>query len=313
VTGAPVSSQDDDNTNLTVDFGFTIATTSGCLVGNNDLGGSIWYDDSGDGVRDGGEVTFIGTPGPIIITAYNDAGVQVGVTLVQPDGTYVLPGLFAANSAIRLEFSDLPPDVRSGPAGSNQATTVQFVTAATCDADLGLIEPGPTSAIEIGNYVWEDIDRDGIQDPSEEPIPGVEVTLYDITGTVIATATTDNGGEYYFIDANDSRLSTTFIISVPTNVGVVPATTAVGGLLPNTQYRIGIDTTQSALFGYKLTSANVDSGTTLADSVDSDGVRNGDFAVVDLTTGPAGENDHSFDFGFWPFVNLGNRLSAILN
>ena len=162
--------------------------------------------------------------------------------------------------------------------------------------------------LEIGNYVWQDLDMDGIQDPSEAPIPGVQVTLYDITGTALVTATTDSNGEYYFIDATDPRLSTIFSVTVPAHVGVVPSTAEVGGLLPNTQYEIRIDTTQTALENYKLTTANVDSGTTLVDGVDSDGVRNGNFAVADVTTGAAGENDHTFDFGFWPYVNVGNRV-----
>ncbi|MCB0185262.1 MAG: hypothetical protein KDE31_13400, partial [Caldilineaceae bacterium] len=100
--------------------------------------------------------------------------------------------------------------------------------------------------LEIGNYVWEDLDMDGIQDPSEQPIPGVQVTLYDITGTQIATATTNSNGEYYFIDETDPRLSTIYSITVPSHVGVVPSASAVGGLLPNTQYQIRIDTTQTA-------------------------------------------------------------------
>ena len=167
--------------------------------------------------------------------------------------------------------------------------------------------------LEIGNYVWADSDHDGIQDPAEAPIPGVTVSLYDITGTVIATATTNSSGEYYFIDATDPRLNTTFSITVPSHVGVVPTTTVVGGLLPNTQYQIGIETTQSALLGYKLTSANIDSGTTITDSVDSDAVLSGAFAMVDLTTGAAGENEHSYDFGFWLAVNLGNRVWYDIN
>ncbi len=162
--------------------------------------------------------------------------------------------------------------------------------------------------LEIGNYVWEDTDLDGIQDPSEAPIPGVTVTLYDITGTLLASAVTDSNGEYYFIDETDPRLSTIFSVTVPGHVGVVPSASVVGGLLPETDYQIRIDTTQVTLENYKLTSANIDGGTTLPDAVDSDGMRNGDFAVIDLTTGLAGQNDHTFDFGFWPYVNVGNRV-----
>ncbi|MBK6815815.1 MAG: hypothetical protein IPG82_10260 [Saprospiraceae bacterium] len=36
--------------------------------------------------------------------------------------------------------------------------------------------------IQIGNYVWEDTDQDGIQDPGEDSIPGVMVSLYSAQG-----------------------------------------------------------------------------------------------------------------------------------
>ncbi len=60
------------------------------------------------------------------------------------------------------------------------------------------------SPVEIGNRVWKDTDGDGIQDPSESPIPGVSVDLFcDTTGdstpdTLLATAVTDSDGQYLF-------------------------------------------------------------------------------------------------------------------
>lgn len=67
---------------------------------------------------------------------------------------------------------------------------------------LGDIEmicaPAP---LEIGNYVWIDTDRDGIQDPCEGPLSNVTVKLYKMgTAAAIATTTTNANGEYYFKD-----------------------------------------------------------------------------------------------------------------
>ena len=51
----------------------------------------------------------------------------------------------------------------------------------------------------IGDFVWQDTDGDGIQDPGEPGIPGVIVWLYDDTGTtLIASTTTDSTGYYSF-------------------------------------------------------------------------------------------------------------------
>ncbi|MCB0186231.1 MAG: hypothetical protein KDE31_18305, partial [Caldilineaceae bacterium] len=139
--GTPTSGQDDDNTNLTIDFGFTIETFVGCSVGNDDLGGTIFRDFNANGRQDSGEPGFIGVPGPIIVTAYDDDGNVIDQTLVQDDGSYVLPGIFAANSDIRVEFSDLPELFQPGPAGTNSGTTVQFHNAASCTADLAINVP----------------------------------------------------------------------------------------------------------------------------------------------------------------------------
>ncbi len=67
---------------------------------------------------------------------------------------------------------------------------------------LGDIEsicaPAP---LEIGNYIWIDADRDGIQDPCETPLSNVAVKLYKSeTATAIASTTTNANGEYYFKD-----------------------------------------------------------------------------------------------------------------
>lgn len=50
----------------------------------------------------------------------------------------------------------------------------------------------------IGNYVWEDEDRDGKQDGDEEGVEDVLVTLKSCAGKVVATTRTDDDGKYEF-------------------------------------------------------------------------------------------------------------------
>jgi hypothetical protein len=53
--------------------------------------------------------------------------------------------------------------------------------------------------IQIGNRVWADNNCDGVQDPCEDPIEGVFVSLYSATtNALLATTTTNKFGEYYF-------------------------------------------------------------------------------------------------------------------
>ncbi len=80
-----------------------------------------------------------------------------------------------------------------GPDAGGQPATFGKV-AGIGDVEL-LVAPAP---IEVGNRVWQDDNGNGIQDPGEPPIAGVDVELVDSSGAVIATATTDADGLYYF-------------------------------------------------------------------------------------------------------------------
>ena len=150
-----------------------------------------------------------------------------------------------------------------------------------------LTAPAP---LEIGNYVWHDLDGDGLQDADEPGIENVNVSLYDASGTLLATVMTNASGEYYFNDQT-------------------PGLT--GGLAPRTDYIVVVgsggqfDTGTHGLSAngtdYRLTSAEAGGD----DQVDSDGtLAAGVHANVDgfphraLTTGDAGAVDHSHDFGF---------------
>ncbi|MCB9309228.1 MAG: hypothetical protein H6567_04105 [Lewinellaceae bacterium] len=156
---------------------------------------------------------------------------------------------------------------------------------------LGDLEvSGSASPIEIGNRVWVDTDGDGIQDAGEAALSGVTVQLVK-SGTVIATATTDATGNYYF--SNGAGTSTSSAIYNITQ------------LMPNMQYIVRIPNVQgaskqSALGTNNLTIANADA-TTNGDYRDSDGLLVGNNAEVTVLTADipiAGANNHTFDFGF---------------
>ncbi|PWD50991.1 hypothetical protein C8046_10330 [Serinibacter arcticus] len=60
--------------------------------------------------------------------------------------------------------------------------------------------------VSVGDYVWFDTNRDGVQDAGERPIPGVTLTLTgpdgkpvtDVNGVLVPPTTTDAGGKYLF-------------------------------------------------------------------------------------------------------------------
>jgi choice-of-anchor A domain-containing protein/uncharacterized repeat protein (TIGR01451 family) len=61
----------------------------------------------------------------------------------------------------------------------------------------GALTCGPSYA-SIGDRVWNDFNKNGIQDMGEQGVPGVVVKLYTCLNTLIATTTTDATGNYYF-------------------------------------------------------------------------------------------------------------------
>ncbi len=153
---------------------------------------------------------------------------------------------------------------------------------------LGDLEIGCQSApIEIGNYVWYDPNMDGIQDPAETPIPGVDIALYATDGTIVDVTTTDANGEYYFSSlTSDLTFNTDYYILVGYNQF-------------NTSTQTLFDTLTLTIDSMGM---NVDPNLN-----DSDGVIGSGnvpsylfgFPYTPVTTGGPGCNDHSLDFGFF--------------
>ncbi len=52
----------------------------------------------------------------------------------------------------------------------------------------------------IGDYVWEDLNGNGIQDDGNTGISGVQVELYEADGSLAGTTYTDSAGHYHFGD-----------------------------------------------------------------------------------------------------------------
>jgi hypothetical protein len=157
---------------------------------------------------------------------------------------------------------------------------------------LGDVElSGDPAPLEIGNRVWADLDRDGIQDSGEPGIPGVSVQLKWPNGDVLATVNTNGTGNFVFNKGN-----------VPDGDPITPGNQP--GLLTLTDYKICVPATQFAngqVLNNYLVSPPDQVTTGLADYSDSDGILlgSGDVQIM-LTTGNAGENNHTLDVGVIP-------------
>ena len=166
--------------------------------------------------------------------------------------------------------------------GTKQATARLFKTTANAEGygkaiGLGDVEYNLNAApIEIGNRVWLDSNKDGFQDAGEAGISGITVTLCLASAptTAVSTAVTDANGNYYFSSATGtSTASARYGLSI--------------GL--NTAYILKFPTSSGA----NSISPNFNAGAN--DLIDSDAIAAGTIA---LTTGAAGQNNHSFDVAY---------------
>jgi hypothetical protein len=78
---------------------------------------------------------------------------------------------------------------------TNTLTPTNTSTATATPTQTNTPPPNPAS---IGDFVWYDTDKDGIQDTFEVGIPAVIVELYSGAGVFIADTTTDSTGYYTF-------------------------------------------------------------------------------------------------------------------
>jgi hypothetical protein len=164
-------------------------------------------------------------------------------------------------------------DVGSNEAADSDADPATGMTVCTTlepgDNDMtwdaGLYIPSAS----LGDYVWHDQDKDGVQDAEEKGIGGVTVNLYECGGTYpIATTTTDATGKYLFTDLTSGD----YYVKI-----IAPA-------------------------GYVFTMQDQGSD----EATDSDADSNG---MTACTTLAPGENDMTWDAGLYlPTASLGDYV-----
>ncbi|PWZ34905.1 SdrD B-like domain-containing protein, partial [Staphylococcus pseudintermedius] len=77
---------------------------------------------------------------------------------------------------------------------------------------------------KVGDKVWDDLNKDGIQDDNEPGISDVKVTLKDADGNVVDTRTTDANGNYLFENVKEGD----YTIEFETPEGYTPTVTGQG-------------------------------------------------------------------------------------
>jgi SdrD B-like domain/Secretion system C-terminal sorting domain len=188
------------------------------------IGNQVFFDTNGDGVNANGP-TEPGVAG-VTVTLYDAAtGNVLAVTTTDANGNYLFNNL--PNGTYQVGFSAPGGTVLTTGTGTgvgtpsnsdpNPATgrtgTISISAGGTVITD---IDAGLKNDLKgaIGDFVWNDLDRDGIQDAGEPGVAGVTMTLYNVGPDGIRgngddgatlTTTTDANGYYVFPNLDPSK------------------------------------------------------------------------------------------------------------
>jgi len=103
------------------------------------------------------------------------------------------------NQTITIAFSIYPTATAAAGVTENCAEVQGTNSGNTFTADgCGFIYNQPAG--DIGDQVWNDLNRNGLQDAGEPGLPNVTVAIYTAGGTLAGSTVTDSDGRYLFAE-----------------------------------------------------------------------------------------------------------------
>ncbi|MBV7333569.1 carboxypeptidase regulatory-like domain-containing protein [Chloroflexi bacterium TSY] len=134
------------------------------------MGNYVWSDLNGNGLQDGGEpgvdgvtVELLDAGGSVISNTVTAGGGFYSFTNLDP-GTYSVR--FTAPDGTQLTSQDAGDDALDSDADPSTGETAQVTLAAgenNDTIDAGLVDT-PVDPASLGNYVWSDLNGNGLQD-----------------------------------------------------------------------------------------------------------------------------------------------------
>ncbi len=174
------------NESLGVDFGFSRA------VGN--IEGFVWRDSNGDGLR-AGELGLDAN----IVRLHDCEGNELQSMITNSEGYYIFPNLLEGDYLVSF---DLIEGTLLGSQGESNITHTTVMGGSDCtfvEADQTIeINAGYQPLATIGDFIWEDVNRNGIQEADEPGLAEINIALFDREGNMLSMTSTNANGNYSF-------------------------------------------------------------------------------------------------------------------
>ncbi|MBK9933481.1 MAG: carboxypeptidase regulatory-like domain-containing protein [Cytophagaceae bacterium] len=197
--------------NPTIDAGYFKPAT---------IGDFVFEDKNGNGIQD---PTEPGIPGVTVKLNGSDGQGNPVTLTTTTDGTgkyeftNVKPGTYTVTFTKPADYTTTDPnqgtdDTKDSDADKTTGTT-QSVTVVSGEENKTL-DAGYFKPAKLGDYVWEDTNKNGVQDSGEPGISGATVKLTGTTSTgapVSLTTTTDANGKYEFTNLAPGTYTVEFV------------------------------------------------------------------------------------------------------
>lgn len=219
------------------------------------LGDFVWYDVNNNGIQDAGEPGIAGATVRLYADVNGDNipdGAALGTTTTGANGNYSFSSLtdgnyivgvttaagYAQGATTATSASPNNDDLRDNNgvtvvAGEVRSNFITLTTGGepTTDGDGNnsnlTLDFGFKGTATIGDFVWNDLNGNGIQDAGEPGLEGVTVILKNAAGATLATTTSSAVGAYSFVNLVPGTYSVTFV--TPINLVASPSKVTTGG------------------------------------------------------------------------------------